>query len=719
MKKRLLLVSCLLAISCLSACGDSSESQSVDTTPSNEQSPSSEISTPSTKPTSPQVSTPESSVPSENPSTPEVSTPESSVPSEDSSTPEVSAPESSVPSVDSSIPESSVPSVDSSTPEISTPDVSVPSVTPTYNTITIDEAISLTKQLARGSKSSQSYYIKGVVSEVWNSNYGNFNFGPEDNQFTIYGSYSSDGSVSYSNMSAKINVDDEVVFYGKLYHYYNSSSKTPTKYEVEDAWIMSINNVAVKADGSLEGSSNNNNNNNNNNSSDSSDSSGSTTPINPGVQWTNSDFGNYYQGIDFSNNGTLLSQLQALNKTKRTSLVGYGSMPSKFYETDYDPNDKSKVIGFYTNSSASYSGNMNREHVWPKSHGSAGNLEDDIHMTRPTYSADNSSRGNSFYVEGMKHSSNGWDPKTAGMLEESRGYAARIIFYCVVADSRLSLVDTNYSSTSNANPDYKMGKLSDLLKWNLQYAVDITELNRNNGAQKLQGNRNPFIDNPYLACAIWGNYNDATRKICADYGVIVDPYTGDVTLPETPSVPSNPSEDPSVESSESTLPSTPSVPEVGDGSVYQKVTSNLTDWSGKYLIVYEGGNVALNPTVDNINAAGNTKDITISNNTVAWTQTLENISVTVSKTTGGYTIKTSNNKYLGSTASGSNAITLSTSEICNTITFTSADEITIVSGVGTYLRYNTGWNDVGGFRYYKSSSYSSQKAVQLYKYVAE
>ncbi|MBE6142819.1 MAG: hypothetical protein E7177_02375 [Erysipelotrichaceae bacterium] len=251
------------------------------------------------------------------------------------------------------------------------------------------------------------------------------------------------------------------------------------------------------------------------------------------VQWTNDDFGNYYSSIDFSSYSTLLDQLQDLNSTKRKRTVGYGSMWDYFDQTDYNPSNKSQYIAFYKGTPASR-GEMNKEHVWPKSHGSGGRTDNDIHMVRPTLSADNSSRGNSFYVEGMNHSSNGWDPKTAGMNEQYRGQAARIIFYCVVADEKLSLVDTSYSSTSNANPDYKMGKLSDLLKWNLQYAVDITELNRNNGAEDIQGNRNPFIDNPYLACAIWGNYNDNTRAICADYGVIVDPYTGDITLPDNP-----------------------------------------------------------------------------------------------------------------------------------------------------------------------------------------
>ncbi|MEJ6791834.1 MAG: endonuclease [Lacinutrix sp.] len=39
--------------------------------------------------------------------------------------------------------------------------------------------------------------------------------------------------------------------------------------------------------------------------------------------------------------------------------------------------------------------------------------------------------------------------------------------------------------------------------------VDIYEVNRNNNFETTQGNRNPFIDNPYLATIIWGGDNAA------------------------------------------------------------------------------------------------------------------------------------------------------------------------------------------------------------------
>lgn len=41
------------------------------------------------------------------------------------------------------------------------------------------------------------------------------------------------------------------------------------------------------------------------------------------------------------------------------------------------------------------------------------------------------------------------------------------------------------------------------LDWNAQDPVSQYEINRNNTLNTLQGNRNPFIDNPYLATIIW------------------------------------------------------------------------------------------------------------------------------------------------------------------------------------------------------------------------
>ena len=42
------------------------------------------------------------------------------------------------------------------------------------------------------------------------------------------------------------------------------------------------------------------------------------------------------------------------------------------------------------------------------------------------------------------------------------------------------------------------------LQWNVEDPVSDFEANRNEVLAGIQGNRNPFIDNPYLATIIWG-----------------------------------------------------------------------------------------------------------------------------------------------------------------------------------------------------------------------
>ncbi|MFA5235421.1 MAG: Ig-like domain-containing protein [Bacilli bacterium] len=227
--------------------------------------------------------------------------------------------------------------------------------------------------------------------------------------------------------------------------------------------------------------------------------------------------GTYYDGINDSLTETsLLSALRSLNSTKRTRTVGYDNMDDYYEETDGDPSNQNNLIAFYSGTSAYFngsfsSGNFNREHVWPNSRGGSV-VEGDIHMTRPTLVAENSSRGNSFYVEGMTSSTSGWDPGAESWgLDKYRGIAARIVFYAVVASSTLSLVDTTNDATSNKT----MGKLSTLLDWNLRYGIDATENQRNEAAQGIQGNRNPFIDHPEYACKIWGSYNANTQSVCS------------------------------------------------------------------------------------------------------------------------------------------------------------------------------------------------------------
>ena len=220
----------------------------------------------------------------------------------------------------------------------------------------------------------------------------------------------------------------------------------------------------------------------------------------------------YYGNIS-GNSSSLLDDLRKLNSSKRKTTVGYKPMLTHaedgFYVTD-PGNGPGTITSFYSGKSITGTDGLNREHVWPNSRGGSA-VENDIHMTRPTLSSENGDRGNSFYVEGKCSASGGWDPAATSFgIESYRGDAARIIFYCVVASNTLSLVDKEDDNQNNKT----MGKLSDLLKWNLKYPVLEREKIRNSGAEKLQGNRNPFIDHPEYACKIWGNTNSTTKSIC-------------------------------------------------------------------------------------------------------------------------------------------------------------------------------------------------------------
>lgn len=239
----------------------------------------------------------------------------------------------------------------------------------------------------------------------------------------------------------------------------------------------------------------------------------------------------YYSSITDSMSGeTLLKALNTLNTTKRRRLVTYAGMRSFSAKCDRDPNGSNKILGFYDNKLVGPSwdsGNTwNREHVWPNVRG-GDKVEDDAHMVRPASTSTNSNRGSKGY--GMES----YDP--GQFVEYYRGSAARIIFYAAMADLSLGLVDNPLDFNGAGSFPNKMGSLSEMLKWNLQYLPTGTftgandtarraEINRNNVIEtdsSGQGNRNPFIDHPEYACRIWGNTNEKTKQVCS--GQVVPP----------------------------------------------------------------------------------------------------------------------------------------------------------------------------------------------------
>jgi hypothetical protein len=144
--------------------------------------------------------------------------------------------------------------------------------------------------------------------------------------------------------------------------------------------------------------------------------------------------------------------------------------------------------------------------------------------------------------------------------------------------------------------------------------------------------------------------------------------------------------------------------------MYVKVTEDLSDWSGDYLIVYEATSIAMDGSAGNPGNKDAKISVDIVDNAIEASVANNASKFTIAAVSGGYSIQGASGKYIGRNAGG-NGIDVSSSTVyVNTITFSGAP---IITGAGGYiLQYNTG----GYFRYYASDK---QKALALYKLDAE
>ncbi|WP_029038161.1 Ig-like domain-containing protein [Salinimicrobium xinjiangense] len=182
-----------------------------------------------------------------------------------------------------------------------------------------------------------------------------------------------------------------------------------------------------------------------------------------------------------------------------TTILSYGQRHNYLYDADEDLDNPDNVILMYTGESRyweeywsdsnSYSPQtFNTEHIYPQSRLSSADAVTDLHHLRVADSEINSTRLNYPFTEGSGDAKlingNSWYPG-----DEWKGDVARMILY----------LNIRYGETFN-----KVGNLDLFLKWNAEDPVSAFEIQRNNVIETAQGNRNPFIDNPYLANLIWG-----------------------------------------------------------------------------------------------------------------------------------------------------------------------------------------------------------------------
>jgi endonuclease I len=214
----------------------------------------------------------------------------------------------------------------------------------------------------------------------------------------------------------------------------------------------------------------------------------------------------YYSDVDFNLTGNdLYNDLATSTTTKHTTLLAYSQRHDYLYDADEDQNNTSNVILIYSgesryeleyeSSNNPYSPQtFNTEHVYPRSLLDDPNAEGDLHLLRVCDISINTNRGNDPFTSGTgSYASTGsaWYPG-----DDWKGDVARIIFY----------VNLRYNE-----PFTDVGMLSLFLDWNAQDPVSPFEDQRNSIISGVQGDRNPFIDNPYLATLIWGGATAENR----------------------------------------------------------------------------------------------------------------------------------------------------------------------------------------------------------------
>jgi endonuclease I len=230
-----------------------------------------------------------------------------------------------------------------------------------------------------------------------------------------------------------------------------------------------------------------------------------------------SDPGDYYAAAAGKSGAALRSALHSIIKSQ--TVRTYDQVWDALKDTDEDPDNSASVILFSSGAPKAKTLNggdpddWNREHVWAKSHGDFGTAPGpgtDVHHLRPTDVSVNGVRGNLDFDNGgspvhqcsaCRVDGDSFEPPDA-----VKGDVARMILYMAVryeGGDGFANLEPNDSVSNGISP--YIGRLSVLKAWSAGDPPSAFEKRRNQVIyDSWQGNRNPFIDHPEWAAAIWG-----------------------------------------------------------------------------------------------------------------------------------------------------------------------------------------------------------------------
>ena len=149
---------------------------------------------------------------------------------------------------------------------------------------------------------------------------------------------------------------------------------------------------------------------------------------------------------------------------------------------------------------------------------------------------------------------------------------------------------------------------------------------------------------------------------------------------------------------------------------YEKVTSAPADWSGKYLIVYEGtpayldGSLTPGKSAGQIGSTAGMISTIISNDRIASSEEVDKSIIMVEKSGTGYALKASSGKYMGMSGNDNGMKNSdNASDYVHTISLNTDNSVTLLSSDGnTKLAYN---KNSSYFRYYKVTTINGQPSL--------
>lgn len=270
----------------------------------------------------------------------------------------------------------------------------------------------------------------------------------------------------------------------------------------------------------------------------------------------------YYSGAAGLKGADLKTAIRDI--IRKHNVVGYGSGQSNttwwaFYATDRA--DDGTVINRYSDATfcfgnrGSAASGMNIEHSFPKSWWGGGKNDayKDLFNLYPSPSADNSQKSNypmALVTNVIHDSGEGYDKVGTGMVDGSvrncwepgdrwKGDFARSYMYMAVCYAELTWVNVGLQTLQNDEwPTLKAWAQKLYRSWSDADKVDATEASRNEAVYTIQGNRNPFVDFPFLCQYIWGDSVDVAFDPELSVTTATDDSRyADLSAPDSPGTP--------------------------------------------------------------------------------------------------------------------------------------------------------------------------------------